>query len=282
MVQPDGPRTPACTATSCSSQASGVSKAYGAVQALRDASLAVRPGEVHALLGANGAGKSTLVKILTGVVRPDAGRILVRGQERQVHSPLEARRSGLVPVYQEPALIPDLDVRANLRLTRTPLDAFIERMRALGVARSTPRHRRGPAAGHAPHHGPGASHGRRTGRPAPRRDRPRPCPPTWPSRVLAEVGRYRDTGRSVIFISHRLLEVNALCDRATVLRDGETVGVVDMSPGAEHRIVELMLGPASDDQDADIHRRVVVGRLRRVGTARRSWPAPRPPRRSAT
>src|SRR6188508_125645 len=104
--------------------ATGIAKAYGAVVALRDASLAVRPGEVHALMGANGAGKSTLVKILTGSVRPDRGRITIRGRERTVHSPSEARRNGLVSVYQEPSLIPDLDIRANLRLTRTPLDGF--------------------------------------------------------------------------------------------------------------------------------------------------------------
>ena len=75
-------------------------------------------------MGANGAGKSTLVKILTGAVRPDGGRIAVRGQERTAHSPAEARRGGLVSVYQEPALIPDLDIRANLRLTETPVDPF--------------------------------------------------------------------------------------------------------------------------------------------------------------
>ncbi len=101
-------------------EATGIAKTYGAVVALRSASLAVRPGEVHALMGANGAGKSTLVKILTGAVRPDAGTIAVRGRERIVHSPAEARRGGLVSVYQEPALIPDLDIRSNLRLTDTP------------------------------------------------------------------------------------------------------------------------------------------------------------------
>ncbi len=96
-------------------EATGVRKTYGAVTALRDAALSVRAGEVHALMGANGAGKSTLVKILTGAVRPDAGRIRIRGVERRAHSPAEARASGLVSVYQEPALIPDLDVAANLR-----------------------------------------------------------------------------------------------------------------------------------------------------------------------
>ena len=68
------------------------------------------PGEVHALMGANGAGKSTLVKILTGADPADAGRILIRGQARDVRSPADARAAGLVSVYQEPSLIPDLDV----------------------------------------------------------------------------------------------------------------------------------------------------------------------------
>ena len=80
------------TTTDLLLEASGVAKTYGAVVALKSASLAVRPGEVHALMGANGAGKSTLVKILTGVVRPDAGSIAVRGRERTVHSPAEPSR----------------------------------------------------------------------------------------------------------------------------------------------------------------------------------------------
>ena len=76
-------------------------------------------------------------------------------------------------------------------------------------------------------------------------------------RVLDIIGRRRESDRSVIFISHRLLEIGALCDRATVLRDGETVGVVEqMGPGAEERIVELMLGPTSEAKTA-VHERVV-------------------------
>ncbi|TAK82843.1 MAG: sugar ABC transporter ATP-binding protein, partial [Aquabacterium sp.] len=120
------------TGTELLLEATGVAKTYGAVVALRSASLSVRPGEVHALMGANGAGKSTLVKILTGAVRPDAGRITVRGIERTVHSPAEARRGGVVSVYQEPSLIPDLDIRSNLRLTETPLDAFRQSLDDLG------------------------------------------------------------------------------------------------------------------------------------------------------
>ena len=113
-------------------EATGVAKRYGAVTALRDASLAVRPGEVHALMGANGAGKSTLVKILTGAIQPDAGSFTVRARAQR---PLagRARALGIACVYQEPSLIPDLDVRSNLRLTATPVGPFREWLVELGI-----------------------------------------------------------------------------------------------------------------------------------------------------
>jgi ribose transport system ATP-binding protein len=235
-------------------EATGVVKTYGAVWALRDASMHVAPGEVHALLGANGAGKSTLVKILTGAVHPDDGRILIRGQEREVHSPYEARRNGLVPVYQEPALIPDLDVGANLRLTETPPEAFVERLRALGVPKLSMRQMVGdiPLAilrvmdlARAMAFEPDVLL---------LDEMTAALPADLAESVLEQVGKYREGGRSVIFISHRLLEISALCDRATVLRDGETVGVVEMGDGAEEEIVTLMLGPAEEGQQ-DIHER---------------------------
>ena len=124
--------TATAAATDLLLEATGVSKTY-VVVALNAASLAVRPGEVHALMGANGAGKSTLVKILTGVVRPDSGRIAVRGHEFIARSPGEARRNGVVSVYQEPSLIPDLDLRSNLRLTQTPVEPFRHWATELGL-----------------------------------------------------------------------------------------------------------------------------------------------------
>src|SRR5688572_2522833 len=244
-------------------EATGVAKRYGAVAALRNASLAVRPGEVHALMGANGAGKSTLVKILTGAVHPDRGRIVIRGQERAVHSPAEARRTGLMPVYQEPALVPDLDVLSNLRLTQTPVDAFVEWLPKLGVRRFDLH----AMVGEVPLAIIRVMDLARALANEPDvlllDEMTAALPADLAEAVLATVGDQRKTGRSVIFISHRLLEVGALCDRATVLRDGETVGVVDMGPGAEERIVELMLGPSTEDA-LDIHRSVV----------RRETPAP--------
>ena len=228
--------------------ATDVAKHYGAVVALRSASLAVRPGEVHALMGANGAGKSTLVKILTGGVRPDHGEILVRGKPFAARSPAEARRGGIVSVYQEPALIPDLDVRSNLRLTQSPVEAtrhwlaelglpdldltdvvrglplatlrIIDLARALAIEPDVLMLDEMTAA----------------------------LPANLTERVLEVIGRRKGTDRSVIFISHRLIEIAAVCDRATVLREGQTVGVVDVTEGSDDRIVGLMLGDIVRDQ----------------------------------
>jgi len=238
------------TATDLLLEATGISKTYGAVVALRSASLAVRPGEVHALVGANGAGKSTLVKILTGAVHPDGGRIAVRGRERTVHSPGEARRGGLVSIYQEPALIPDLDIRSNLRLTETPVEPFRHWLAELGLADLdlSSVARRVPLASlriidlaRALAIEPDVLM---------LDEMTAALPANLTERVMEVIGRQKGGDRSVIFISHRLIEIAAVCDRATVLREGETVGVVDVTAGSEERIVELMLGEIAAEMPA--------------------------------
>lgn len=229
------------TATDLLLEATGVSKTYGAVVALQNASLSVRAGEVHALMGANGAGKSTFVKILTGAVIPDRGRIVVDGRERTAHSPADARRNGLVSVYQEPAVIPDLDIRDNLRLTFTPLEPFRHWVSELGitdlnlssVARRLPlATRRIVDLARALAIEPDVL----------LLDEITAALPADLSERVLQVVRQQAKERSVIFISHRMIEIAAICDRATVLRNGETVGVVDVAAGSENKIVELMLG----------------------------------------
>ena len=115
-------------------QTAAVAKTFGTVVALRAVDLTVAPGEVHALLGANGAGKSTLVKILTGVLRPDAGAISIHGQPASVHRPADARRLGLAPVFQDPAMARDLTVAENLRLTGAEVAAVREQLAAMDLA----------------------------------------------------------------------------------------------------------------------------------------------------
>ncbi|MGA2044028.1 MAG: ATP-binding cassette domain-containing protein, partial [Roseiarcus sp.] len=221
---------------------SDIAKNFGSVVALRAASLSVRAGEVHALMGANGAGKSTLVKILTGVFPADGGTITLAGQPRAFRSPAEARRAGIVSVYQDPALVPDLTVAQNLRLAKVPLPAVVGWLSELGVDGLDLK--------------------------SYIRDLPYPMlrlidlaralasepklllldeitaalSADLAEKVFAMVRRRRERGHAVIFISHRMAEVAALCDRATVLRDGITVGVTDTAEGSEERIVTMMLG----------------------------------------
>ena len=226
--------------------ASGVSKRFGSVIALRDASLRLMKGEVVALMGANGAGKSTFVKILTGALRPDSGHVQIRGRDARVGSPAEARRSGLVPVYQEPSLIPDLDVSDNLRLGDTPVAAFRDRVDQLGIPdlRLDAMIRDLPLAtlrivdlARALAADPAV---------VLLDEMTAALPTDLVERVLRVLRAEADGGRSVIYISHRFTEVSALCDRASVLRDGVTVGDLKIAPGVEEKVVELMLGQAMD------------------------------------
>src|ERR1700722_5127078 len=219
-----------------------VAKRFGAVIALKSATLNLVRGEIHALMGANGAGKSTLVKILTGVHPADAGTIMVNGATRVFRSPAEARRAGTVSVYQDPALVPDLTIGQNMRLADVPLAEVQSYFGELGIDDLDPN--------------------------ALVRDIPYPVlrlidlaralasnptllvldeitaalPADLTERVFAVMRSWRERGNSVIFISHRMAEVGALCDRATVLRDGVTVGIIDTAPGSGERIVSLMLG----------------------------------------
>ena len=227
----------------------GVAKHFGPVVALRSADLSVAPGEVHALLGANGAGKSTLVKCLTGVVRPDAGTIAVAARETRPRSPRHAARLGLSPVFQDPALVPDLTVAQNLRLTGSSVDAVRSQLDTMDLNVSFRE-----LVGDLP-------------LPVLRMldlaralvDDPQllildeitaALPSDLAERVFAVMRDRREQGRSVLFITHRLAEVIATCDRATILRDGRSVGTMVPQEGGEARIVEMMLGPEAARAEA--------------------------------
>jgi ribose transport system ATP-binding protein len=237
-------------------EARAVAKHYGPVVALRSADLTVSPGEVHALLGANGAGKSTLVKCLTGVTRADTGTISVAGKTTRARSPRHAAKLGLSPVFQDPALVPDLSVAQNLRLTGSSVDAVRKELSAMDL---------------------GVSFRELVG------DLPLPIlrmldlaralttdpqllildeitaalPSDLAERVFGVMRARREQGRSVLFITHRLAEVIATCDRATILRDGSDVGTMVPQEGGEARIVEIMLGPEAARAEAEASERDV-------------------------
>jgi ribose transport system ATP-binding protein len=212
------------------------------VVALRSVDLAVERGEIHGLVGANGAGKSTLVKILSGVLSPDAGVVEVAGRAVRLRSPAHARATGLAPVFQDPAFAPDLTVAENLRLTGTDQGAFRRRAGELGLGGV----RLGEPAGSLPlpllrmldlarvlAHDPALLL---------LDEITAALPADYADRVFEAIRQAREQGRSVLFISHRLLEVQEVCDRVTVLRDGRNVDTYKTSEGKEQRIVASMLG----------------------------------------
>lgn len=219
-----------------------IAKSYGPVIALRSVDLHVRPGEIHALLGANGAGKSTLVKILTGVIQPDRGRILIDGSPVSFPRPVAAQTQGLASVFQDPAMVPDLTVVQNLKLTGVDegevrrwlseldlgadeLSSFVRdlplpSLRMLDLARALSRDPRVLLLDEIT----------------------AALPPDLAERVFAVMARWKTLGRSVVFISHRLAEVREHCDQCTVLRDGYNVDTFEPHDGGEQRIVRSMLG----------------------------------------
>ena len=219
-----------------------ITKSFGSVRALASADLEIRAGEVHALMGANGAGKSTLVKIITGVFGADAGTVTLNGTPRSFRSPAEARAAGIVSVYQDPALVPDLTVAQNMRLARVAMPDVRRWLDELGVRDLDER----AMVRELPYATLRLIDLTRALASNPvillLDEITAALPADLAAQVFKIVRAWRDAGKSVIFISHRMAEVSQLCDRATVLRDSKTVGVVDMDKGSDERIVSLMLG----------------------------------------
>ncbi len=220
---------------------SSIAKSYGPVVALKNANLEVQPGEIHALLGANGAGKSTLVKILTGVITSDNGSIKLHGEEVKFSSPDDARKNGVAPVFQDPALIPDISIQRNLALTGTNEKRFISELAAMGLKVNLneiaanielPTLRMIDLARALTHDPELLILDEITAA----------LPVDLADKVIEIMNAQKKKGKSVIFISHRLAEIEAICDRATVLRDGIDVDTFVASKGSEERIVSAMLG----------------------------------------
>ncbi|PYE48995.1 sugar ABC transporter ATP-binding protein [Deinococcus yavapaiensis] len=231
---------------------SHASKSFGPVRALVDVSLDLYGGEAHALLGENGAGKSTLVKILAGVHRADGGELRVDAQPRVFHNPAEARDAGVAVIYQEPTLFPDLSIAENVLMGRQPLKGgrihhpamrarVAEILRDLVVPLDPARPVRGlsiadqqiveiakalsfqarvlimdePTA---------ALTGQET------------------ERLFRVVRALRARGAAVLFITHRLEEAFAECQRLTIMRDGRWVDSGLTETYTVDRVVRGMVG----------------------------------------
>lgn len=229
-------------------QLRGVTKRYGSTTANQGVDLTVMPGEIHALLGENGAGKSTLVKIIYGVVKPDEGDVIWQGNRVPVADPNAARRLGIGMVFQHFSLFETLTVAENIALglgTRETLAALVERISEVagryGLAVEPRRH---------VHH---LSVGERQRVEIVRclLQQPALLIMDEPTSVLtpheveglfAMLRRLAGEGRSVLYISHKLEEIKALCHGATVLRAGRVTGQCDPRRETPAAMAELMIG----------------------------------------
>jgi ribose transport system ATP-binding protein len=236
----------------------GISKSFGATRALHGVSLAVAPGEVHALVGENGAGKSTLLKILSGAHVADSGSMELEGTPYAPSGPLDARRRGIAMIYQEVNLAPHLSVRENILLgaessTLGWIDTRESKRRAQGALE-------GLGYGHFPLERAAGEFTiaeqqvieiARALLMNPRvliMDEPTSSLTKSDSEKLFDViGRLRAQGVSIIYVSHFLEECRRICDRYTVLKDGETVGAGEMKDADVNSLVALMTGrPVAD------------------------------------
>ena len=241
-----------------------VSKAYAGVPALSNVSLTVEPGQIHALMGENGAGKSTLIKILAGVVTPDHADIRIDDWPASIPDPAAATVLGLRFIHQELSVVPTLSVAENIFLGR-PYPSWA------GVAVNWPRlttlARAALARLGITHIDPRLRMARlsfadqmlvrissafldEAGKPARLyvMDEPTAALSREESERLFKVLReIRAAGRSVLYVSHRLDEVMALCDWITILRDGATIGTGATAQIGADEVVRLMIGRRIDD-----------------------------------
>ena len=230
-----------------------ISKSYGGVRALQDVQLVADRGRIHALLGENGAGKSTLIKVLSGVVKPDAGSILLDGRPMQFASPHAANSAGIACIFQELSLLPDLTVADNIAITNPPgrlgfIDQaeqyrFAERL--LARVGGDDIHPMAPVGD----------------LPLSRRqiveiakalardpkilildEATSALTAADVARVFGMLKQLRNDGLAIIYISHRMHEVAELADDCTVFRNGRFVESFKAGTKSDDAIVELMIG----------------------------------------
>ncbi|MDX8538393.1 MULTISPECIES: sugar ABC transporter ATP-binding protein [Mesorhizobium] len=231
----------------------GISKRYGGVRALEKAELSVTAGSIHAILGENGAGKSTLIKVMAGVVAPDEGRMLLDGSEVSFASPAAANRAGIVCIFQELSLIPELSVADNIVISDPPkrfglIDRKAQRRIAeealaragasdihpLALVKDLPLSRRqmveiAKALARKP-------------RILILDEATSALTATDVAKIFGVLKRLREEGLALLYISHRMNEIAELADQCTVFRNGRNVASYAAGSKSDSEVVELMIG----------------------------------------
>jgi ABC-type sugar transport system ATPase subunit len=234
-------------------RAENISKHYAGIAALSSVTFALRAGEIHALMGENGAGKSTLAKIIAGSIVPDTGRILVDEQPADIASPLDAQRNGIAIIFQELDLFPHLSVGENIvignlhfhdgpfvrpraidefcrpfleqaGLSCNPRDMLstlsIAQMQLVAIARALSMNARVILM-----------------------DEPTSSLfEDSVDRLFARITELKRRGVSIVYVSHKMDEIFRICDRVTVLRDGQTIGTREIASTSPDELIQMMVG----------------------------------------
>lgn len=230
-----------------------VSKRYGGVHALEHADLDIYTGQIHGILGENGAGKSTLIKIMSGVVAPDEGRMQIDGKPISFATPAAANKAGVVCIFQELSLVPDLSVADNIIISDPPTRfGMIDRAKQRKLAEQ--------ALARA---GAGDIHPRALVKDLPLSRRqmveiakalarnPRilildeatsALTAADVSRVFVVLKKLREEGLAILYISHRMHEIAELADVCTVFRNGRKIETYKAGAKTNTQVVELMIG----------------------------------------
>ena len=238
-------------------QALDITKHYGGIAALKRAQFSLQAGEVHALMGENGAGKSTLAKIIAGSVRTDSGQILINGRPVTIATPLDAQRHGIGIIYQELDLFPNLTAGENIVIRNLhfhegstnnwrKIDAFcrpfldqvgldcdsrtlaeslpIGKLQLLAIARALSMNARTILM-----------------------DEPTSALfDDSANRLFERIAALKKEGVAIVYVSHKMDEIFRICDRVTILRDGETIGTFDIADITPAEVIRLMVGREID------------------------------------
>jgi ABC-type sugar transport system ATPase subunit len=239
-------------------EARGIVKRFDGVHALNGASLSVQPGEIHALLGENGAGKSTLIKIVTGLYSPDAGQIVRNGEEIEFANVRAAHKAGVVALYQELSIIPTISVAENILLgEQMPSRGSLVSWGALRkrakeqLDRLNQRIPLGKLAGQlSPVQQTMVAVARALATDARVLILDEPTAALTDLEItdlFAVLRGLRDEGVAIIYVSHRLEEVFELCDRLTIMRNGETITTKPVIDTTVDEVISTMVGRSAGE-----------------------------------
>ena len=228
-----------------------ISKNFGAVKALSHFTIELRPGEIHSLVGENGAGKSTLIKIMTGVYQPTSGEIIVNNKPVTFRNTQDARDLGIVAIYQEPMVFPDLDVIENIFISDKQSGAFVDRRKMRDGAQNLMRRlelsfdleRDALSLTLAEQQTVEIARALSMEAKVIVMDEPTASLSAHEASQLRNIAKtLKAEGVAIVYISHRLEEVFEIADRVTVLRDGQFVSTRDIGDVTTDSLISEMVG----------------------------------------